>query len=384
MSHQLDFDVALIGAGAVGLACATSLAERGCSALVLEAADQPGSGISSRNSEVVHAGFYYPTGSLKHRFCVRGRRMLYAFLAEAGIPFRKCGKLVVATDEAEMAGMERLQARARENGVEGVRLIGATAVREMEPELASVGGLWSPETGIFDSHAYMMALIARIEAAGGMIAYRAPVLSAEVAGGGFLLRIGGAEPTTIRVKRLVNSAGLFAPRLASRIAGLEGRFVPSQRLAKGTYFGLSGRPPFRHLVYPAPVDGGLGVHATIDLGGRVRFGPDVEWLAEGTPPDGVDYAVGVERENSFVAAIRRYWPGLPDGALFPDYSGCRPKLSGPGQPAADFMIQTAADHGVEGLVNLFGIESPGLTSSLAIGEYVCQFLGDRDQAEPRV
>ncbi|MFO1131813.1 MAG: NAD(P)/FAD-dependent oxidoreductase [Hyphomicrobiales bacterium] len=373
-SLAIEFDVAVVGAGAVGLVCGAKLTECGLSTIILERTSTPGSGISSRNSEVVHAGFYYPTGSLKHRFCVHGRRMLYAFLAEAGIPFRKCGKLVVATDEVELAGMERLQTRARENGVEGVRLIGAKEAREMEPELNSVGGLWSPETGVFDSHAYMMALIARIEAAGGLIAYRAPVTSAEIANGCFVLRIGGAEPTTLRVKRLVNSAGLFAPQLASRIEGLESRYVPTQRLAKGTYFGLSGRPPFRHLVYPAPVDGGLGVHATIDLGGRVRFGPDVEWLAEGTPPDGVDYAVGMERERSFVAAIRRYWPGLPDGALFPDYAGCRPKLSGPGQPAADFLVQTDAEHGIRGLVNLFGIESPGLTSSLAIGEHVCQGL----------
>lgn len=371
---EIDFDTAIIGAGAVGLACGAALALRGLTVLVLEEADQPGCGISSRNSEVIHAGFYYPNGSLKHRFCVRGRRMLYAFLAETGIPFRKCGKLVVATDEGELVGMEMLHARARENDVEGIRLIGANYVREMEPELKSVGGLWSSETGIFDSHAYMMALIARIESAGGTIAYRAPVKSVEISGGSFLLHVGGVDPTALRVKRLVNSAGLFAPALAKRIEGFESRLIPQQRLAKGTYFGLAGRPPFRHLVYPAPVDGGLGVHATIDLGGRVRFGPDVEWMPEGTAPDRIDYGVGVERERSFVTAIRRYWPGLPDGALFPDYSGCRPKLSGPGQPSSDFMIQTDTDHGIEGLVNLFGIESPGLTSSLAIGEYVCEIL----------
>lgn len=300
--------------------------------------------------------------------------MLYRFLAEARVPLHKCGKLVVATDEAEFAGMERLHVRAMDNGVEGVEVIGAEKVREMETELHSVGGLWSPETGIFDSHAYMLALIARIETAGGLIAYRAPVLSVEAGGGGFLLRIGGAEPVTIRVGRMVNSAGLSAPQLAGRIVGLEASFIPQQRLAKGTYFGLAGRPPFRHLVYPVPVDGGLGVHATIDLGGCVRFGPDVEWLPEDAEPDRVSYDVGMERESGFVAAIRRYWPGLPDGALFPDYAGCRPKLSGPGQPAADFMIQTEADHGLKGLVNLFGIESPGLTSSLAIGEYVGQIL----------
>lgn len=377
-STAVDFDVAVIGAGAVGLASAKLLAAKGYSLLLLEAESVPGGGISSRNSEVIHAGLYYPTGSLKHKLCVRGRRMLYDFLAEARIPLHKCGKIIVATSEDELASMEKLHARACENGVEGIRPIGAAAVREMEPALRSVGGLWSPETGIFDSHAYMMAMIAGIEADGGTIAYRAPVMSVYAAGGSFLLRIGGMEPSTIRVKRLVNSAGLFAPRLANRIEGLDRRFIPQQRLAKGSYFGLVGKSPFKHLVYPAPVDGGLGVHATIDLGGRVRFGPDVEWLPEGTTADHVDYSVGIERESSFVTAIRRYWPCLPDSALFPDYSGCRPKLSGPGQPAADFMIQTEADHGISGLVNLFGIESPGLTSSLAIGEYVCYVLADSD------
>lgn len=374
MGTQFDFDVAVIGAGAVGLACGAALGNNGLSVVVLEAAEVPGYGISSRNSEVIHAGFYYPTGGLKQLLCVRGRRMLYRFLAEARVSFHKCGKLVVATDEAELAGMERLHVRAMDSGVEGVEVIGTDKVREIEPELHSVGGLWSPETGVFDSHAYMLALIARIEAAGGLIAYRAPVLSAEAGCGGFVLRIGGVEPATIKVGRMVNSAGLSAPQLASRIIGLEASFIPQQRLAKGTYFGLAGRSPFRHLVYPAPVDGGLGVHATIDLGGRVRFGPDVEWLPEDVAPDHVSYDVGMERESGFVAAIRRYWPGLPDGALFPDYAGCRPKLSGPGQPAADFMIQTEADHGLKGLINLFGIESPGLTSSLAIGEYVGQIL----------
>jgi L-2-hydroxyglutarate oxidase LhgO len=369
-----DFDLAVIGAGAVGLAVAAEAAQRSLSVIVLEMHAIPGMGNSSRNSEVVHAGLYYPTGSLKHRLCVAGRRRLYDFLEDAHVPYRKCGKLVVATSDQELSAISGIFARAQANGVEGVELIDARAVARMEPEITAVGALWSPETGIFDSHAYMVALIARIEAHGGLVALRSPVARVVVRSHGFSIETGGTEPATITATRLVNSAGLMAPAVSSRIEGLDPVHIPQQRMAKGSYFGLTGRAPFTHLVYPAPVDGGLGVHSTLDLSGRVRFGPDVEWLADGMTPDEVDYAVNPTRADSFYAAIRRYWPGLKDGTLSADYAGCRPKLSRPGEPAADFVIQSQDTHGVAGFITLYGIESPGLTASLAIAEEVCSVV----------
>jgi len=375
-----DFDCIVIGAGAVGLACAAALGRAGRSVLVLEEAPLVGSGISSRNSEVVHGGLYYPTGSLKHRLCIRGRRLLYDFCEETGVPFRKCGKIIVATTQAELPAIEGLAARARENGVEGARMLGRAELREMEPEVTAVGALLSPETGIFDSHAFMTALVARIEAQGGHVALRTPFDRASRETEGFRVRTGGADATEVTTGALVNSAGLFATAVATRIEGLGRETIPPLRLARGCYFGLSGRAPFRRLVYPAPVDGGLGVHATIDMAGRVRFGPDVEWLPPDVTPDAAGYHVAPERALSFYEAVRRYWPGLPDGALTPDYAGIRPKLSGPGAPAADFLIQTRAGHGVPGLVNLYGIESPGLTSSLAIAELVAQDIAPAARA----
>jgi len=369
-----DFDAVVIGAGAVGLATAAALAATGRSTLVIEEAPLVGAGISSRNSEVVHAALYYPTGSVKHRLCLRGRHLLYAFLAEARVPFRKCGKVVVATETSELPAIENLAQRAEANGVEGIRLIDGGTLRRMEPEVMAAAALVSPETGIFDSHAYLQALVARIEAGGGHVALRTPFAGAERQAVAFRVRTGGDDPTEVTAGALINSAGLAAAAVAARIEGLVPGTVPQMRYAKGCYFGLRGRPPFRRLVYPAPVDGGLGVHATLDLAGRVRFGPDVEWLAEGTAPADLDFEVAPERAAVFYQAIRRYWPGLPDGALFPDYSGIRPKLSGPGAPAADFRIDTEAAHGLPGLVNLFGIESPGLTSSLAIAEEVVAAL----------
>ena len=369
-----DFQAVVIGGGAVGLACAAALGQRLGPTLVLEAAAQWGSGISSRNSEVIHAGLYYPTGSLKHRLCLRGRQMLYDHLARLGIPHHKCGKLVVATDEAELSQIEALVRRARDNGVEGVRMLGRQDVARMEPELRSVGALWSPESGIFDSHAHMLALIAEIEATGGHVVSATPLAGASPLADGYRLRTGGADPAEVTTLVLVNAAGLSAPDVAARVEAMPAGAIPRQRLAKGCYFGLTGPAPFRHLVYPAPVDGGLGVHATIDLAGRVRFGPDVEWLPPGTTVAQVDHAVPADRAATFSEAIRRYWPGLPDGALFPDYAGVRPKLTDPGAPAADFVIQGARDHGLPGLVNLFGIESPGLTAALAIAEQVTGML----------
>ncbi|SIO33960.1 L-2-hydroxyglutarate oxidase LhgO [Rhodovulum sp. ES.010] len=365
-----DFDAIVIGAGVVGLACAAALGAAGRSVLVLERAGDVGVGISSRNSEVIHAGLYYPTGSLKHRLCVRGRRMLYDFLAETGVPYRKCGKIVVAVDADEVPEIEAIAARAAANGVEGVRLIDRAEVAALEPEVRAEAALLSPETGILDSHAFMLALVARIEAHGGDIARRTPFLRAEPEGQGFRVWAGGAEPAEVTAAMLVNSAGLGAAGTARRIGGLDPAAIPRMRFAKGCYFGLTGRVPFSRLVYPAPVDGGLGVHATLDMGGRVRFGPDVAWLPDGCDADAVDLSVDPARAASFYRAVRRYWPGLADGALYPDYAGIRPKLHGPGAAPADFAIQTVADHGLPGLVNLFGLESPGLTASLAVGEAV--------------
>ena len=258
--------------------------------------------------------------------------------------------------------------------MEGLRILSARESAALEPDVAATSALWSPETGIFDSHTYLTRLLAIVEDNGGLLALRTPFDGAEVAEGGFLVRTGGDDPATVTARRLVNAAGLWAPELARRIEGLPRETVPEQWLAKGCYFGYSGRSPFRHLIYPVPVDGGLGVHATLDVAGALRFGPDVEWLPAGTTPEEIDYAVGPERAAAFEEAIRKYWPGLLEGRLRPDYSGVRPKLRGPGEGFFDFDIRTEAEHGVSGLVNLFGMESPGLTSSLVIGEAVADSL----------
>ena len=366
----MDVDVVVVGAGAVGLAVAAAFARAGDGVLVLEASRAIGIGVSARNSEVIHAGMYYPTGSLRQRLCVEGRRRLYAYLSERGLPHRKYGKLIVATSDAEVGKIEAIHALGHCNGIEALELISGAEARAMEPELASVAALWSPETGVIDTHAYMLALQGEIEDRGGAVVLDTPVERIEpLATGGFHVTTAGAEQTRITCARLVNSAGLFAQRVAHAIEGVPKSAIPKLVLAKGNYFSCAGRPAFTRLVYPAPVDGGLGVHVTLDLGGRMKFGPDVEWLATDDPDD-VDYTVEPARADVFYAAIRRYWPGLPDGALAPDYSGCRPKLTGPGEPAADFRIDGPEVHGVPDLVNLFGIESPGLTSSLAIGEEV--------------
>jgi L-2-hydroxyglutarate oxidase LhgO len=368
----MDTDAVIVGAGAVGLACAAQLAQRGLSVVVLEKTHSIGSGTSSRNSEVIHAGLYYPTGSLKHRLCVAGRRKLYAFMAEHGVAFKRCGKLIVATNDAEQTQIEAIYQRGLANDVEGLSLISGADTMAMEPALFCSGAILSEETGIMDSHGVMLALQGVLEDHGGAIAFETGIARAEpLAGGGF--RVVTEEGDAITTAMLVNSAGLYAQVVAQRIEGLPPDAVPALTLAKGSYFGCAARPAFSRLIYPAPVDGGLGVHVTLDLMGRMRFGPDVEWLTE-TDPDRVDYAVDLKRADSFYAAIRRYWPGLPDGAITPDYAGCRPKLSGPGQPAADFLISGPQSHGLPGLVNLFGIESPGLTSALAIAEEVAVAL----------
>jgi L-2-hydroxyglutarate oxidase LhgO len=309
---------------------------------------------------------------MKHRLCVRGRRALYQYLSERNVGHRRFGKLVVATREAEEQQIATIYQRALANGVEGISLLTGAEARALEPNLHCVSALLSAETGIIDAHGYMLALQGEIEAAGGAVVLNAPALRGRVLkGGGFEIEIGGESPTLVRCRVLVNAAALAAQNVASSIEGAPK--PPPLMLAKGSYFSCAGKPAFTHLIYPAPVDGGLGVHLTLDLGGRMRFGPDVEWLDHADPAR-VDYAVDAKRGDSFYAAIRRYWPGLPDGALTPDYSGCRPKLSGPGQPAADFRIDGPPSHQIEGLVLLFGIESPGLTSSPAIALEVAELL----------
>jgi L-2-hydroxyglutarate oxidase LhgO len=361
-------DCLVIGAGAVGLACAAELARRGRDVLVLEAADAIGTGTSARNSEVIHGGMYYPHGSLKHEMCVAGRRKLYAYLAERGVAHRKCGKLIVATEAKEETKIAAIHQLAIENGVENCTLHSAGEIRALEPNVTCVSAMLSPETGIVDSHGYMLALLGELESNGGALALNTPFIRAEAQpGGGFEVEFGGEAPGRVRCSVLINSAGLAAQAIAASIESLPPSAIPPLVLAKGSYFGCSVKAPFTRLIYPAPVDGGLGVHLTLDLGGRGKFGPDVEWL-DHNDPGRVDYAVDIKRSESFYAAIRRYWPTLPDNALTPDYSGCRPKLSGRCEPVADFRIDGPELHCVQGLVNLFGIESPGLTSSLAIAE----------------
>lgn len=363
-----QIDAVIIGAGAVGLACAAELARRGNEVIVLEAADCIGSGTSSRNSEVIHAGLYYPTNSLKHTMCVRGRRMLYDYLAKRGVAHKKCGKLIVATNAAEEKQIAALHQRALENDVENVSLLTGAEAIALEPNLACVSALNSAETGIIDSHGYMLALQGEIEEHGGAVVLNAPIVRGRaLPGGGFELHTGGETPATIRCRILINSAGLGAQHVAGLIEGVPVEAIPQRILAKGSYFACSSRPAFTRLIYPAPVDGGLGVHLTLDLAGRMRFGPDVEWLDQHDPAK-VDYSVDIRRADGFYDVIRRYWPAMPADVLSPDYAGCRPKLSGRGEAAADFRIDGAARHTLPGLINLFGIESPGLTSSLALAE----------------
>ncbi len=358
-------DCVVVGAGVVGLAVARALALQGRDVLVLEAAGAIGTGTSSRNSEVIHAGIYYPQGSLKARLCVRGRQLLYAYCAERHVPHRRCGKLIVATSEAQLPALRDLERRALANGVEGLVWLSRTQAQQLEPQLECVAALLSPETGIIDSHSLMLALQGDLENAGGAVVFHSPVESMRVLAGGIALRT--QDGTELLARTVVNAAGLGAPALAARIEGLDARHVPQAHYAKGSYFTLAGRAPFSRLVYPVPEAAGLGVHLTIDLGGQAKFGPDVEWVDR---PD--DLEVDPDRALGFYAEVRKYWPQLPDGALLPGYAGMRPKIHGPGEPAADFLVQGPAEHGVPGLVQLFGIESPGLTSALALGEWVAE------------
>jgi L-2-hydroxyglutarate oxidase LhgO len=356
----------VVGAGVVGLAVARALARAGREVVVLEAEDAIGTHTSSRNSEVIHAGIYYPKGSLKARACVEGRRLLYDYCASHGVPHRRCGKLIVATSDSQVGELQSILGKAHENGVTDVVEISATEAMRMEPALHCVAALHSPSTGIVDSHALMLAYLGDAEVAGAMLGLKSSLEKVVFTGRDFELQVG---ETRIRTALLVNSAGLRAPSIARLIDGFPAGKIPPELYAKGNYYSLAMRPPFSRLVYPVPEPGGLGVHVTLDMGGQARFGPDVEWVER------ISYEVDPRRADRFYAAIRRYWPALPDGTLAPGYAGIRPKISGPKEPAADFVIQGPAEHGLPGLVNLFGIESPGLTASLALADDVVKRFG---------
>ena len=358
MAHAIEN--AVIGAGVIGLAVARALALGGREVVVLEATEAIGTGVSSRNSEVIHAGIYFARESLKTRLCVAGRTMLYAYCAEHDVGHRRCGKLIVANGADETRHLKDLLRRGTENGVDDLEWLDGAAARQLEPALRASAAILSPSSGVIDSHAFMLALRGDVEAAGAAVALMSPVTGGFLEDGGIVLDVGGAEPTRLRSARVFNCAGLGAQRVAHGLAGLDPGTIPRRYMAKGSYFTLSGKSPFRRLVYPMPLAGGLGVHLTVDLAGQARFGPDVEWVVE------EDYGVDPDRAQVCYDSVRTYWPNLADGALQPDYAGIRPKVQAPGEAAADFVIQGPDDHGVKGLVNLYGIESPGLTASLAI------------------
>jgi L-2-hydroxyglutarate oxidase LhgO len=360
-----EIDSVVIGAGVVGLAIARALALARREVLILEREFQFGSGVSARNSEVVHAGIYYPQGSLKARFCVAGRKLLYDYCRERGIAHRQCGKLIVAVS-GEQSAAEATRQKAARNGVDDLVWLSEAEAKRLEPELSCTGALLSPSTGIVDSHGLMLSLLGDAEAHGAIIAYGANVTGLTPAGGRIAVTVNDEDAPSLLARLVVNSAGLDAVAVARRIAGFPAEHIPRAYLAKGNYFTLSGKSPFSRLIYPMPEPGGLGTHLTLDIGGQARFGPDVQWIEK------PDYIVDLARVEKFQTAIRRYWPGLKDGQLNPGYVGIRPKIVGPGEPDADFRIEGPATHGVPGVFNLFGIESPGLTSSLAIAEEVAR------------
>ena len=359
-----EVDCVVAGAGVVGLAVARALALAGREVIILESAEAIGTETSSRNSEVIHAGIYYPRDSLMARFCVAGRKALYRYCDDHGVPYRNCGKLIVAATVEERDRLASIAERARANGVNDMTILDETAARALEPQLACVGALASPSTGIIDSHAYMLSLRGDAEGSGALLAFHAPLEGIVAKDGQFELKVGGEAPMTIGCRLLVNAAGHGAPAVAGEIAAMPASHIPKPYLAKGNYFSCAARAPFSRLIYPVPVPGGLGVHLTLDLAGQARFGPDVEWI------DSFDYTVDPARAERFYPAIRKYWPGLPDGSLVPAYAGIRPKIVPPAIATQDFMIEGPRDHGLAGLINLFGIESPGLTSSLAIADHV--------------
>ncbi len=362
-----QLECVVIGAGVVGLAVARALALAGREVMVLEAAPAIGTGISSRNSEVIHAGIYYAPGSLKARLCVQGRDLLYDYCTARGIGFSRCGKLLVATDASQLPQLQGIVAQAARNGVGDLVLLDAAQAQALEPHLSCLAAIHSPSTGIVDSHGLMLALQGDIEHAGGLVVLNSALACADCSDRGIDLRM--ADGTELHASRVVNAAGLQAPALARCFDGLDARHVPKAYFAKGNYFTLAGRAPFAHLIYPVPQAAGLGVHLTLDLGGQAKFGPDVQWVDSAN-----DLTVDARRGDAFYAEVRKYWPGLPDGSLVPGYAGIRPKIHAPDQPACDFLIQGPREHGVVGLVNLFGIESPGLTSSLALAEHVLKMF----------
>ena len=367
---EFDFDAVVVGAGAVGLACGYALARRGLVVAVLEAGPIIGEGVSARNSEVVHGGLYYPTGSLKARLCVQGRRALYAFCDSHKVAYDKCGKLVVATNAEEVARLDGILAQAQANDVEGMAHLTKAQALALEPELNCDAALISPESGVFDSHGYMLALQGEIEAAGGAVVTSTPFEGATpLEAGGFEVRAGGDEPTVLTARRLITAPGLSAQAVAATIEGFPTATIPKGHYGKGVYFRLTGKAPFARLVYPPPIPGALGTHYRRDLGGQAVFGPDLAYV------DSLDYSVDPARAPEFYRYIRKFWPSLPDGALAPDYAGIRPKLHGPGEKQPDFRIDGPEAHGMADLVTLFDIESPGLTSSIAIGEEVAGRLG---------
>jgi L-2-hydroxyglutarate oxidase LhgO len=362
-----DFDVIVVGAGAVGLACGYALARDGKAVAVVERERRIGAGVSSRNSEVIHAGLHYAPGSLKARLCVQGRRLLYAFLERHGVAFNKCGKLIVATQDSEVPALLALAARGEANEVEGITPLDARQALAMEPALRVVAALHSTESGVFDAHGYMDALAGEVEAHGGAVVLNTPFLGATPVGDAVQVRIGGDDPSTVSAGLLVLAAGLQAQASARQVQGFAAERIVPLHLGKGSYFALSGAAPFKRLIYPPPIPGALGIHYRVDLGGQARFGPDLEFV------DALDYTVDPARAGHFEAYVRRFWPGLPSGALSPDYAGIRPKLHGPGEPQGDFVI----DDSQAGVIALFGIESPGLTASLAIGEHVARLAARR-------
>lgn len=362
-------DCVVVGAGVVGLACARRLALAGLEVVVLERWGIIGNETSSRNSEVIHAGIYYAAGSLKARLCIEGKNFLYGYCAARGVEHERCGKLIVATSEAQLATLETIRKNAAGLGMPDLEPWPAERAMALEPALRCTGALWSPTTGIVDSHGLMLAYLADAEAHGAVVAFESPVQRAAVTPEGIALEVGGAMPMTLLARYVVNSAGLHAPDLARRFEGLDPAHVPTAYYCKGSYYTLIGRSPFSRLIYPVPEQAGLGVHVTVDLAGRCRFGPDTEWV------EGIDYDVDPARADAFYAEVRKYWPDLPDGALAPGYAGVRPKLDPAGSPARDFLIEGPERHGVPGLVNLFGIESPGLTASWPIACEAARRLG---------
>ena len=368
-------EAVVIGAGVVGLACARRLALAGREVIVLERAEAIGTETSSRNSEVIHAGIYYGPGSLKATACVAGNRFLYRYCAERGVAHARCGKLIVATSAPQTAKLDAIRANALASGVGELEAWPAERAMALEPALRCVAALWSPTTGVIDSHGLMLAYLGDAEAHGAMLALASPLERAVLGGEGILLEVGGAEPMRLMADIVVNSAGLAAPDLAARFAGLDPATLPRPYYCKGNYYALAGRTPFRRLIYPVPEAAGLGVHLTVDLAGQGRFGPDTEWV------DSLAYDVDPARAEKFYAEVRRYWPDLPDGALTPAYAGIRPKLDPAGSPARDFVVEGPEHHGVPGMVNLFGIESPGLTASWPLACEVARRLGLPELAE---